>query len=152
MGWPTRRPLWCLLWWGFAAQGLKRTFCTFSLFYRGCRAGCSPFFGSQLTLPWYCPQCLWNLCTYSPNGSRRSYFFQLFSRLKVGLNPSLMLKSASLQWVCISPQRPWCFCLCPGPGNVLEMVFYQIYRILSQSQLEFFPFCVERFAFGLDCG
>ena len=92
MGWPSRRPLWSLFWWGFAAARLKRTFCTFSLFYRGYRAGCSPSLGYWLTLPCYCPQCLWNLCTYLPNGSRRSYFFQLFSRPKVGLNPWLMLK------------------------------------------------------------
>ena len=62
--------------------------------YRGCRVGCSPFLGSPLTLPCCCncPQCLWNLCTYLPDGSRRSYFFYLFSRVKVGLKPSFMLE------------------------------------------------------------
>ena len=63
-----------------------------------------------------------------------SYFFQLFSRPKVGLNPSLMLNSASFQWVCISPQRPWCFCLRPSSGRRAgDGFWFLILGIVSKS-------------------
>ena len=77
---------------GFVAQGLKRIFCAFSLFYRGCRAGCSPYLRSQLTLPCYCPPALVAPVDLSPKWLRTIIFFQLFSTLKVGLRPSLMLE------------------------------------------------------------
>jgi len=43
-------------------------------------------------LPCYCPQCLWQLCTYLLYCSRGSYFFQLFPRPELGLYPSFMLE------------------------------------------------------------
>ena len=113
MGWPTRRPLWCLLWWGFAAQGLKRTFCTFSLFYRGCRVGCSPFFGSQLTLPYYCPQCLW------------------ISRPKVGLNPSLMLKFCQFAMSLHLPSKTLMLLSLPNPWKACWRWFQEEQKFLS---------------------
>ena len=147
MGWPSRRPLWSLFWWGFAAARLKRTFCTFSLFYRGCTVGCSPFLGFPLTLPCFCPQCLWNLCTYLPDGSRRSYFFYLFSRVKVGLKPSFMLEFCLIAMSLHLSSKTLMLLSLPNPWKACWRWFFTNFQDFILKSAGISPFLCEKTCF-----